>query len=159
MPKIVGCPKTIHRNMQWDIGLVFQWKKNEAGEDVVVGTGDTGFDVYCVEGLTIPAKGSAIVNTGLELSYISPGYWFMISARSGLGFKSGIQPHPGIVDNGYRGGLGVKLYNLSDTDYTVNAGDRIAQLVFYPVIEPTMGWAEAIQTSPRNDKGFGSSGK
>jgi len=62
-------------------------------------SGDTGYDVCSVEDVIIPAKGSKVVDTGIDIAYIQPGYWFKIEARSGLGFKHGIQPHPGIVDN------------------------------------------------------------
>ena len=125
----------------------------------VMGTGDTGYDIFAVEDTVIPAKGSNIVGTGIELAYISPGYWFRIEARSGLGFKYGIIPHFGIIDNNYQGNLGIKLYNLSDIDYGVKKGDRIAQIVFYPVVDSKISWTtEKIETI-RGANGFGSSGK
>ena len=80
---------------------------------------DTGFDVYCVEDKVIPARGSAVVDVGLKFAFIPSGYWVKIEGRSGLGFKHGILPHPGIIDNGYRGSAGIKLYNLTDVDYEV----------------------------------------
>ena len=125
----------------------------------IIGTGDTGYDLFSVVDIDIPAKGSAIVDTGIEVAYISPGYWFAIAPRSGLGFKHGIQPHPGIIDNGYQGNLGVKLYNFSDADYNIKKGDRIAQLVFYPVIEPQISWSDESFKTERGSSGFGSSGK
>ena len=64
---------------------------------------DTGFDVFSVEEVTIPARSSAVVPVGLKVGYIPEGYWFKVEGRSGLGFKHGILPHPGIIDNGYRG--------------------------------------------------------
>ena len=119
---------------------------------------DTGLDVTCVEDKVIPAKGSAVIEVGLKFAYIEPGYWVRIEGRSGLGFKHGILPHPGIIDSGYRGSAGIKLYNLTDKDYEVKAGDRIAQFVVYnnhyvKVIEGE------IENSLRGEKGFGSSGK
>lgn len=125
----------------------------------IIGTGDTGYDIFAVEDKVIPARGSAVVDTGIEVAYISPGFWFKIEARSGLGFKYSVAPHPGIVDNPYRGNLGIKLYNYSDVPYEVKKGDRIAQMVFYPIVEPHIGWLGEKVDTERNEKGFGSSGK
>ena len=122
-------------------------------------TGDIGADIYSVENITIPAKGSNIVPVGLTVAYIQHGYYFIISPRSGLGFKYDIQPHLGRIDNQYRGDIGVKLFNFSDTSYEVKIGDRIAQLEFHKLIQPKFEWAENIEESERGAKGFGSSGK
>jgi dUTP pyrophosphatase len=121
---------------------------------------DSGYDVYCVEDKIIPARGSAVVDVGLKFAYIPDGCWLKVESRSGLGFKHGIMAHPGIIDNGYRGDAGVKLYNLTDLDYNVTKGDRIAQFVIYPLApnfktEFTLNVVE----STRGEKGFGSSGK
>lgn len=121
--------------------------------------GDTGFDLTSVEEVLVPAKGSALVNTGLKLASMPPNIWCAIAPRSGLGFKHGIQPHLGIIDNGYTGDLGVKLYNLSDVDYKVSKGDRVAQLIFYPLITPFAEWTDTADQTDRGENGFGSSGK
>jgi len=123
------------------------------------GVGDSGYDLTAVEDVTIPAKGSAVVSVGLTLAYIKPGWWFRIEPRSGLGFKHSIQPHLGVIDNGYRGDLGVKLYNFGDKDYEVRAADRIAQFVVYPLIQPVCEWADEVEETDRGASGFGSSGK
>ena len=140
------------------IGLSYEYDKNGKITNLIAGTGDTGYDIFSIEDKEIPVNGSAIVDTGIELAYISPGYWFKIEARSGLGFRYGVAPHPGIVDNCYRGNLGVKLYNFSQDHYQVKKGDRIAQMVFYPVVEPTIEWTDEKIETIRNEKGFGSSG-
>ena len=119
---------------------------------------DTGFDVYAVESVTIPARGSAVVPVGLKVGYIPEGYWFKVEGRSGLGFKHSLLPHPGIIDNEYRGDCGVKLYNLSDVEYTINKGDRCAQFVFYLNLNIELEFGE-VKASNRGDKGFGSSGQ
>jgi dUTP pyrophosphatase len=119
---------------------------------------DTGYDVFCVEDKVVPARGSAVVDVGLKFANIPEGYWIKVEGRSGLGFKHGILPHPGIIDNGYRGDAGVKLYNLTDVDYQVKAGDRIAQFVLYPTVHADVAFGEA-QESDRGEKGFGASGK
>ncbi len=118
---------------------------------------DTGYDVSAVEDKVIPARGSAVVDVGLQLAYVTPGYWIRIEGRSGLGFKHGVQPHFGIIDQEYRGLCGVKLYNQTDTDYEVKAGDRIAQFVVYKNYNTVIEEGE-IEDTIRGDKGFGSSG-
>jgi dUTP pyrophosphatase len=118
---------------------------------------DTGFDVYCVEDKAIPARGSAVVDVGLEFAYITPGFWVKVEGRSGLGFKHGISPHPGIIDQGYRGNAGIKLYNNSDTGYEVKKGDRIAQFVVYKNYDVAVEEGDTVE-SDRGASGFGSSG-
>ena len=124
-----------------------------------IGTGDSGYDLTAVEDVLIPGNSSAVIPVGLTLAYIEKGYWFRIEPRSGLGFKHSLQPHLGVIDNGYRGDLGVKLYNFSIVSYTVKKGDRIAQFVVYPLIHPQCEWADDVVESDRGDKGFGSSDK
>ena len=63
-----------------------------------------------------------------------------------------------MIDNGYRGDLGVKLYNFGNDDANMNKGTRIAQFVVYPLIHPQCGWADEVVQSKRGSKGFGSSG-
>lgn len=123
-------------------------------------TGDTGADLVAIEQVTIPARDNAVVSVGLTLAYITPGYWFRIEARSGLGFKHSIFPHFGIIDNTYKGDLGVKLYNNSDKDYVVNRGDKIAQIVVYKLHQPAFSFVDEVEIKPgdRGDKGFGSTG-
>lgn len=123
------------------------------------GTGDSGYDLTAVEERFLPAGGSVVVPVGLTLADVTPGYWIRIEPRSGLGFKHNIQPHLGVIDNGYRGDLGVKLYNFSDcgNGYTVKKGDRVAQLVVYPLIQPEMSFSDEVTDTSRGDKGFGSS--
>ena len=119
---------------------------------------DTGMDVTSVEDKVIPARGSAVVDVGLMFAYIDYGYWVKVEGRSGLGFKHGIIPHPGIIDQGYRGDAGIKLYNNTDVDYEVKSGDRIAQFVVYKNFDVEITEGEVVDTD-RGAKGFGSSGK
>jgi dUTP pyrophosphatase len=119
---------------------------------------DTGYDLYAVQEMTIPARGSAVVPVGLQVAYIPAGYWFRIESRSGLSFKHHILAHPGVIDQDYRGDLGTKLYNHSDVDYVVKVGDRIAQMAIYYNISMPLSFGEPTQTE-RGNKGHGSSGK
>ncbi len=119
---------------------------------------DAGWDLFSVEDVLIPANSRVTVPVGLKLAYLEPGYWIKVSSRSGLSFKNGIIAHPGVIDNGYRGDLGVLLYNLSKEDYQVKKGDRVAQLVLQFNIEIDSEWGE-VEATQRGEKGFGSSGK
>lgn len=121
------------------------------------GTGDTGYDLTAVEDVTIHVKRDAVVPVGLTLAFVTPGYWLRIEPRSGLGFKHGVQPHLGVIDNGYRGDLAVKLYNFGQETVKIKKGDRIAQLVVYELLQPRVEFTEEIEESARGDKGFGSS--
>ena len=138
--------------------LKFEQTHNDAKLPTKNHESDTGYDVYSVEDKVIPARGSAVVSVGLKFAYIPDGYWVKVESRSGLGFKHGISAHPGIIDSGYRGDAGIKLYNNTDTDYTVKAGDRVAQFVIYFNIHMPVEWGKA-EESVRGEKGFGSSGK
>lgn len=122
-----------------------------------ISTGDVGYDLFATETTSIPAKGYAIVPVGLKLAFITPGFWFRIEARSGLGFKQSLQPHFGVIDNPYRGDLGIKIYNFSDSHQTITEGQACAQFVIYPMITAEVGWTENIVPTERGDRGFGSS--
>jgi dUTP pyrophosphatase len=120
---------------------------------------DVGWDVSSIQDVEIPAKGSVIVKIGLKLAYIDDGYWIKIESRSGLAFKHNILAFQGIIDNPYRGEIGVKLFNFSEQTYKVQKGDRVAQLViYYENIDFSFEWGKVVPTK-RQERGFGSSGK
>jgi len=121
--------------------------------------GDTGYDIYSVENVWIKPHSTITVPIGLEIAYIQKGYWIRIESRSGMFFRNGITAFPGVIDCSYRGELGAALINNTDTGYHVNAGDRIAQLVVYKLIEPTISWSINKEETVRGNKGFGSSGR
>ena len=121
--------------------------------------GDSGIDLTCVEETLVPAKGWAVVPVGLKLGYITPGYWIRVEGRSGVGFKKHIFPHFGIIDNPYRGDMGIKLYNFGTDSQVFQAGDKIAQLIVYPLVQADIEWTDQVVESARGEKGFGSSDK
>jgi dUTP pyrophosphatase len=121
--------------------------------------GDSGYDVYAVEDAVIPANNTANVAIGLELGFITPGYWIRVESRSGMFFKHGITSFCGIIDAGFRGRISIALINNTNVDYLVKKGDRISQLVIYKLIEPETCWVESKDITSRGDKGFGSSGR
>jgi dUTP pyrophosphatase len=121
-------------------------------------TGDSGYDITAVEDMVIPARGAAVVPVGLKLAYLPISMWIRIESRSGIQFKHGIQAFNGIIDNQYRGDMGIRLLNHTDKDYTVKKGDRVAQLVIYSLIALEPSWSEEVHETERGEKGFGSSG-
>lgn len=109
----------------------------------------------------IPAGGRAIVPTGLAIALPSASYVALICARSGLAAKSGITMANGVgvIDSDYRGELRVALFNSSQEDYTIRDGDRIAQLMVLPVVQPALQWVDALDETDRGAGGFGSTGR
>lgn len=118
---------------------------------------DAGYDIYAREGKIVPARGSAIFDTGvhIELPYGSVG---MLKSKSGLNVKHGITSE-GVIDVNYTGSIVVKLYNNSDTDYEVKQGDKISQLVVMPILMPELELVDRLDETGRGNNGFGSSGR
>jgi dUTP pyrophosphatase len=102
----------------------------------------------------------AAVPTGLVFE-IPPGYEGQVRPRSGLALKHGITilNTPGTIDSDYRGEVKVILINLGSEPYTVHRGDRIAQILFSPVIQAEFIPVMELNESERGDGGFGSTGK
>jgi dUTP pyrophosphatase len=107
----------------------------------------------------IPPLGRVKIPTGLILE-IPPGYEAQVRPRSGLAARQGVTVlnSPGTIDSDYRGELEVILINLGSLPFTVNDGDRIAQLVFAPVSRAVMAETESLSATERGAGGFGSTG-
>lgn len=101
-----------------------------------------------------------LVKTGLFLE-LPERYEAQIRPRSGLALKSGITVlnAPGTIDADYRGEIGVILINLSQEEFTINKGDRIAQMVINSYQKVDFVEVEQLEGSPRGEGGFGSTGK
>lgn len=120
--------------------------------------GDAGYDLASVESLTIPPWGKAIVPTGVSIA-IPEDTYARIAPRSGLAAKHSIHVGAGVVDSGYRGELKVILFNLSGDEFSLSAGDRIAQIIVTQIATPDVVQVEILPDSVRGESGFGSSGK
>lgn len=121
---------------------------------------DAGMDVRSMEDLVIPPGKRALVHTGLVMA-LPPMYEAQVRPRSGLALKHGITVlnTPGTIDAGYRGEVGVILANFGDGDFAVRKGDKIAQLVIAPVVQPDeIVEIEEIDETDRGAGGFGSTG-
>lgn len=118
---------------------------------------DAGFDLYSNVDTVIPSKQRKTVSTGIALEM--PEYFAgLIWPRSGLSVKQGIDILAGVVDSGYRGEIMVCLYNTSDENVSIQAGDRIAQIIFQEVPRVIMEVHASLGSSQRGNNGFGSSG-
>ena len=109
--------------------------------------------------LTIPAGRSAMVPTGLFFE-IPEGYEVQVRPRSGLAAKNGVTVlnTPGTIDSDYRGEIKVILINLGRDDFTINNGDRIAQMIIAPVIQASFTITDSLSETERGAGGFGSTG-
>ena len=107
--------------------------------------------------LTIKAGKFAMVPTGLYFE-IPEGYEVQVRPRSGLAAKNGVTVlnTPGTIDSDYRGEIKVILVNLSDTDFVINNGDRIAQMVVAPVTQAEFIVSDKLSETERGTGGFGS---
>lgn len=118
---------------------------------------DAGYDLYAREDKTIPAGESACFDTGVHIE-IPLGYVGFLKSKSGLNVKHGITSE-GVIDSGYTGAIVAKLYNRSATDYKVEMGDKITQLVILPILTPELELVDSMGETDRGDDGFGSSGR
>jgi len=118
---------------------------------------DAGLDLRAVERVVLSPGVAQGVPTGIAIE-LAPGYEAQVRPRSGMALKHSVTVNFGTIDPGYRGEIRVIMFNLGKTDYAIEKGDRIAQLVVakYEAIE----WVESeLGDSARGAGGFGSSGR
>ena len=123
--------------------------------------GASGMDIAAavITPIILKPLGRAAIPTGLKIA-IPHGYEAQIRPRSGLALKDGIAVlnAPGTIDSDYRGEIKVIIINLSDKDFTITHGMRIAQMVFAPVTKGTLKVAAELDATERGEGGFGSTG-
>ena len=115
---------------------------------------------FIPESITLLPLERKLIKTGLFLE-IPEGYEAQVRPRSGLALKNGITVlnSPGTIDADYRGEIGVILVNISQDNFEINSGDRIAQMVFAKVKQAKWIVAEELSETERGEGGFGSTGK
>jgi dUTP pyrophosphatase len=162
--KKINCnphPKLFVKKLTADAILPSRGSERAAGYDLSYSRSET---------ITIPPQSRALVPIDIAIDdiyvefngyYASPRttYYLRIAPRSGLALKHGIDVGAGVVDQDYRGPIGVVLFNFGDKEFVINKGDRIAQLIIemceiFPVEESV-----ELSTSVRGSGGFGSTGK
>ena len=117
-----------------------------------------GLDLHAASNVEIHPQSRELVSTGFAV-HIPNGYYGRIASRSGLACRSGIVALAGVIDSDYRGEIRVLLYNLSDKTYSIELGDRVAQIIFEACL---MNDAIEVSTLPETTRGqnsFGSTGK
>lgn len=122
--------------------------------------GDAGLDLHALEPAELAPGQRASVRTGIAVA-IAEGYAGLVLPRSGLAARHGIAlvNAPGLIDSGYRGEIRVLLLNTDpDSVWSLEAGDRIAQLVISPVALPVATETSELDSTSRGQGGFGSSG-
>jgi len=109
--------------------------------------------------ITIEPGKRALVPTGLAIA-LPPGYEMQIRPRSGLALRHGIllPNSPGTIDEDYRGEIQVIVLNAGDAPFTIERGARIAQAVVAPVLRANWQEVDSLDTTARNEGGFGSTG-
>lgn len=122
--------------------------------------GSSGYDLYCTETTDVYLRTITPIKTGvaIELPY---GYEAQVRSRSGLAMKNQIfvLNSPGTIDSDYRGEIVVLLFNAGWEHYTIQAGERIAQLVFAKIELPDLQIVSELNQTERGIKGFGSTDK
>ena len=147
--------------------LKIKFESNKIGNEIPVpyyaSSGAAGMDLAaCIdESITISAGKHQIIPTGISIALPSNEYVALVYVRSSLGFKKGVtlSNSVGVIDSDYRGEIKVSLANLSDKDFIVNPGDRVAQLVITPVAIPEIKIVDELPSTDRGEGGFGSTGK
>ncbi len=118
---------------------------------------DAGLDLSSIETYSLKPGEGKIFKTGIAIA-LDPGFVGLVWDRSSMG-KRGIKTLGGVIDSGYRGEVGVILWNISPDHQEIKAGERIAQLVIQTIATPQTKEVATLTSTARGTGGFGSSGK
>lgn len=116
-----------------------------------------GYDLASAADCTVPARGKAVVRTDLAIA-IPPNTYARVAPRSGLAVKHFIDTAAGVIDEDYRGPVGVVLFNHGPNDFQVSKGDRIAQLILERIMTPEVEPVQELSSTVRGSGGYGSTG-
>ncbi len=124
--------------------------------------GSSGMDLeaFINETINVKPNTSSLVPTGLSVAF-SEDYEIQIRPRSGLAAKENISVlnTPGTIDSDYRGEIKVIIYNHGNKNFTINNGDRIAQMILTPIVKMELEETNDLPDTIRGEGGFGSTGK
>lgn len=124
--------------------------------------GSAGLDLRALleQSLTLAPGETQLIPTGMAIHLANPQYAAMILPRSGLGHKHGIVLGNlvGLIDSDYQGQLFVSCWNRGNSEFTIDVGDRIAQLIIVPVVQVDFEVVDDFSDSQRGAGGFGSTG-
>lgn len=142
--------------------MSFDLKIKKISENAVIPKmeheGDAGFDLYTTETIIIAPGERKQIQTGIAME-IPTGYVGLIWEKSGLSHKAGLKTLGGVIDSGYRGEVLVGIINLSDTSYTFEVGNKVAQMIIQKIEKPQIVEVTELSETKRGESGFGSTGK
>jgi dUTP pyrophosphatase len=118
---------------------------------------DSGMDLFAIKDEILKAGETKVINIGLSIE-LPENTEAQIRPKSGLSSSSGVSAILGTIDEGYRGEIGVILYNHSAVDYEIKEGKKIAQMVIMPVLRPSIIQVKELSDTSRGEGGFGSTG-
>lgn len=118
---------------------------------------DAGLDLYSPTYAIVYGGGRTVIDTGVHVE-IPEGYVGKLESKSGLMRNAGITVR-GTIDAGYTGTIQAVVFNHSEDTYTFDVGDKVCQLVIYPIVTPTPIEVSEFATTERGDSGFGSTGR
>ncbi len=147
---------------QIDLKILDPRIETEFGLPNYATSGSAGIDLRaCVHGpITLAPGQTELIPTGVAIHIGDPSLAAVLIPRSGMGHKHGIVLGnlTGLIDSDYQGQLFVSCWNRSSTEFTISPGDRIAQMMFVPVIQAEFNIVDDFDVSDRADGGFGSTG-
>lgn len=120
--------------------------------------GDVGLDLYSLEDYGLKPGERRVFYLGFAMEFPT-GYAAIVKDKGSMAVKAGLHTMAGVFDAGYRGEYNVLLINLSKESYQIKKGDKIAQLVIYPVVIAELEEVEDLESSERGYGRFGSTGR
>ena len=144
--------------LKTDMGIVKMTRLcNNARLPVRGSNGAAGYDLAAAQSAVVPAHGKLLVETGLSLS-MPTGCYGRIAPRSDLALKKFVDVGARVIDEDYRGEIGVVLFNFGNDDFEVNMGDKVAQLIFEKIKTPVVVETDSLEETERGDRGYGITG-
>lgn len=119
--------------------------------------GDAGMDVFAFENLALEPGERGMVRTGVAMK-VPEGYVGLVWDKSGRAVKEGLTTMAGVIDSGYRGEVQIVILNTSTEAITIEAGQKVAQILIQPVICAMIQEVSQLDDTSRGDNGFGSTG-
>ena len=131
--------------------------RDEAVLPTYAHSGDAGMDLYSCADCCLEQGQRMLIPTGLSI-HVPKGFVGLIWPRSGLAYKKGVDILAGVMDEGFRGEMGVVLLNTGYDDLVIKKGERIAQLLIQPIEICEVEEVDDLEESSRGERGFGSTG-
>jgi dUTP pyrophosphatase len=118
---------------------------------------DAGMDFYANATLVLQPGEHQAIPTGISMA-IPPGFVGLIWDKSGLAAKHGLKTMAGVIDSGYRGEIKIVVKNLSNREYSIESGKKIAQMLIQPITQKSIVEVATLDDTSRGSGGFGSTG-